>query len=305
MTPGSPLVVDGPYTSLGAAGALLSHDAPSNEIRIRIRADAWTIDSTSTIPDSPAEPLHTTWNVAGSPAFAPRWTSADRIGPRTHYQINRAAGSIDPTGEFTPYRLHIDGARDVVGLARILQDATSPSIHHQVEAWLGRFSTGIRIQLGELSDLGLMQMSYTFAVPGRVVSDDISPPNVGFGISYVLPVIHELLSAQPGELVIVDAPEGHLHPRAQRTVAALAAAAAADGVQVLLETHSDHVVNEARIAVRSGRISPDDVRVVFAMSSGDPSTVLHQPTIDSAGRLSEWPNGFLDEWLASNLELTT
>lgn len=81
--------------------------------------------------------------------------------------------------------------------------------------------------------------------------------NMGFGVSYSLPIIVALLSAREGDILVLENPEAHLHPRGQRKIGELVALAAANGVQIFMETHSDHVLNGIRLSVRNKKISSD------------------------------------------------
>lgn len=77
--------------------------------------------------------------------------------------------------------------------------------------------------------------------------------NVGFGLSYVLPIVLALLVTKPGGLVIIENPEAHLHPRGSY-LGRLIALAAEAGVQVVVETHSDHIINGIRLMPRLGKV---------------------------------------------------
>jgi predicted ATPase len=80
----------------------------------------------------------------------------------------------------------------------------------------------------------------------------------------------------------------------QTRMAELAAATAAQGAQVIMETHSDHVINGVRLAVKQGRIAPG--QTVFHYFTGDGSGARFvSPRIDSDGMLDQWPAGFFDE----------
>ncbi|MGO4420267.1 DUF3696 domain-containing protein [Streptomyces sp. MCAF7] len=95
-------------------------------------------------------------------------------------------------------------------------------------------------------------------------------------------------------MVLLENPEAHLHPQGQTQMATLAAAAAAQGAQVIIETHSDHVINGVRLAVKQGRITPR--QAVFHYFRGDGTGVeVVSPRIDSDGMLDQWPTGFFDE----------
>jgi predicted ATPase len=137
------------------------------------------------------------------------------------------------------------------------------------------------------------------SVRGQVPSRAYRSTNVGFGLTYVLPVITALLSADPGSLVIIENPEAHLHPRGQVRMGELMALASSAGVQVITETHSDHVLNGIRLAVHSGRLAPNRVRLLYFGREVDKSGIkarIFQPEIDADGRIDDWPEGFFDEF---------
>jgi predicted ATPase len=117
------------------------------------------------------------------------------------------------------------------------------------------------------------------------------PANVGFGFSYALPIVVAALTAAPGAVLIVESPEAHLHPAGQSAVGQFLARLASAGVQTILETHSDHVLNGIRRAVAErGLLSPDDVIVHFFGADG-----AAQLTMRGSGALTEWPEGFFDQ----------
>jgi predicted ATPase len=122
---------------------------------------------------------------------------------------------------------------------------------------------------------------------------------VGFGITYVLPVLVAVLSSSPGSIVLVENPEAHLHPRGQVQVGELLARAANAGVQVIVETHSDHVLNGIRGAVHSGIIDPKSLAIHYFSRievEGRVHSIVESPVIDKDGRFDRWPEGFFDEW---------
>jgi predicted ATPase len=115
-------------------------------------------------------------------------------------------------------------------------------------------------------------------------------------VTYVLPLILALLTAREGDLVLLENPEAHLHPRAQSRLARFCAKAAAAGIQVVLETHSDHVLNGVRVAVHAGQVPPEDLSILFFRGpTAPPGDVFLRIPIDRRGRLENWPSGFFDE----------
>ena len=100
--------------------------------------------------------------------------------------------------------------------------------------------------------------------------------------------------SSPGTLCLIENPEAHLHPRGQTRLAELAARAAAAGLQVFIETHSDHFLDGVRLAVRDGLISPDQTAIHY-FERRDDRTVVTSPEIDADGFLPHWPEGFFDQ----------
>ena len=116
-------------------------------------------------------------------------------------------------------------------------------------------------------------------------------------MTQLFPILVALLAARPGDVLLVENPEVHLHPRAQQRLGSLLASVAASGVQVIVETHSDHVLNGVRLAVKQPAIKPDDVAMHFfapALTGGE--FVPQSPKIDSDGKLDVWPEGFFDQF---------
>jgi predicted ATPase len=157
-------------------------------------------------------------------------------------------------------------------------------------------SPGVRLSLKPYSEIDLMTFSVTYLLGHQVASSEYRPTNVGFGITYALPIVVSVLSARPGGLVIVENPEAHLHPRGQVKMGELLCRAAAAGIQILVETHSDHVLNGIRLAVKGRLAAPADVALYHSKwEPGGKSPSLTLLTVKEDGRLSEWPDGFFDE----------
>ena len=175
-------------------------------------------------------------------------------------------------------------------------------------AWLQVVSPGaqVRIDKQEIAGSERFLQSVAFGRSGH--EHEFKPQNVGFGISYVLPVLVALLTSIREDIVIIENPEAHLHPRGQAEMGNLIARAAAYGIQVFVETHSDHVINGVRVAVKNGIVNPEDVNIAFFERKGHEITAedgtkhkeyyadVRNIQIDKTGSLSEYPEDFMDEW---------
>lgn len=193
-----------------------------------------------------------------------------------------------------------------------LHDSTwgdASTLIEQINAWLDEISPGARfcVDRVKLSD---DEESYVVKIGFGEESDmqQFKPQNVGLGISYVLPVLATLLTALPDAIIIIENPEAHIHPRGQAKLGELIARAVAFGVQLFVETHSDHVINGVRVAVRDGILKPEDVNISFFERKphrvlgpdGEIYTEIYSEvnpiSVDQNGMLSDYPKGFLDEW---------
>ena len=121
--------------------------------------------------------------------------------------------------------------------------------------------------------------------------------SVGVGVSQVLPVLAVCLLAEPGDIVLLEQPELHLHPALQMRLADFLLACVDSGRQIIVETHSEHLVNRLRrrVAEDGARDIGELVRIVFAERGGEGHTSFRASDINPLGGLSDdWPDGFLD-----------
>ena len=133
---------------------------------------------------------------------------------------------------------------------------------------------------------------------GRLVespreSDLVSIADVGFGVSQTLPVIVALLVAKPGQIVYIEQPEIHLHPRAQIKMAELLADAANRGVKVVAETHSSLLLRSVQTLVTKGYLAPERVKLHWFTRDKNGATVVDTAELDENGAFGEeWPEDF-------------
>ena len=173
-------------------------------------------------------------------------------------------------------------------------DEKSELIYKNVSAWLSEITyAGAEITASEKSS-DKLELFYSFN-KGKFRGNDFSPLNVGFGFSYVLPVILAVLSAKPGSLILIENPEAHLHPAAQSRLGRLLAMVAKYGVQVIIETHSEHIVNGARLSVLKEDIEPKDIVINFFSTNTEGGPSQQSLQVKEDGELSEWPVNFFDQ----------
>ena len=119
-------------------------------------------------------------------------------------------------------------------------------------------------------------------------------------MSQVLPVLVALLVADAGQLVYVEQPELHLHPRAQCVLARLMADAARRGVRLIVETHSALLLLSVRTLIAAGKLDPELVKLHwFTLRPEDGSSAVTTAELDQDGAYGDWPDDFGDVELAA------
>lgn len=126
-------------------------------------------------------------------------------------------------------------------------------------------------------------------------------PNVGFGISYLFPIVLSLLafSHKNDTILILENPEAHIHPKGQSIIGELIAKVANSGTKIILETHSDHILSGIRIAVKERTIHTDDINILFfnlEENKGQYLSKCDKINIDEDGRIANWPQNFFDQF---------
>jgi len=232
------------------------------------------------------------------------YLSAERFGPRKSYDkvytIRTHNTNLGIQGEKTPAFIQKAVSENVeVGIEALvhpsLREASALDnpklLYRNINAWLediiGRPVTA------KVSDDGKDTVRLTFSIKGSG-GEDFSALQVGFGFSFSLPVIVAPLIAKPGDLIIIENPEAHLHPSAQSKIGMLLALAAENDVQVIIETHSDHLLNGIRVAVKNKKLSAKNTAIHFF--SLDRVAQRQTFSIEEDGRTERWPSGFFDEW---------
>ena len=224
------------------------------------------------------------------------YLTAERLGPREHYVFDdpQLTPVVGPRGEHTVSVLH--SGRDARVLDELAIEGVSPTRFLQVEARMARFFPGCvlaieRVPHANAATLGIRISSGT---------DFQRPVHTGFGLTQVLPIVVAALSAGSGDLLLIENPEVHLHPAGQAAMGGFLAEVAAAGVQVMIETHSDHVLNGIRRAVGDRKLPGDDVALYFFRprredgASGEPQVL--SPIMDADGNIDSWPDGFFDQF---------
>lgn len=294
--------LNGPYgLALGDSQDVLHFDAEGEEIEINVKCAGTDYRYSFPSSDGRYPHLHVAHRpevppaeLAGrGPAFV--YLMAERLGPRDFLSVTSVETERIGVGEQGQYTAQVLAEYET---RTVRAELRHPDTEHgvttlrtQVEAWASYVISPV--QITAQWPPGLSASVLRFQEPG-LMSEPIRPANMGFGFSYALPVIVAGLLAPEGGLLLVENPEAHLHPAGQSRLGRFLARVAGSGVQVVIETHSDHTLNGVRLAIAEEQtIDYQDTIVHFFGKAEDGQPVPIDLT--DRGRLSAWPEGFFDQ----------
>lgn len=231
-----------------------------------------------------------------------QYLRADRVNPAVTYpQSQNAVGThrfLGSRGEFTAHFL-LEYGDQPIHCRSLAEPSASQTdrLLSQANAWMQRLSPDVSLDVENIRLTNLVQLRYSYRTKGiGGGGGQFRATNVGFGLTYSLPIIVACLSAKPGELLMIENPEAHLHPAGQLAIGNLLARTSAAGVQVIVETHSDHVLNGIRLAVKSGTLRAESAGFRFFRRNDEGAAEIQSPTVTQEGMLTEWPDGFFTQW---------
>lgn len=231
-----------------------------------------------------------------------QYLRADRVNPSVTYpKSQHAVGTrrfLGSRGEFTGHFL-LEYGDDPIGCSSLVDPdaAQADKLLSQTNAWMRRFSPDVTLDVENIRRTDLVQLRYSYRTKGiGGGGGQFRATNVGFGLSYSLPIVVACLSAKPTDLLLIENPEAHLHPEGQLAMGDLLARASAAGIQVIVETHSDHVLNGIRLAVKRGTLRAVDTGFRFFHRNDVGAAEIKCPVVSQDGMLSEWPSGFFTQW---------
>lgn len=241
------------------------------------------------------------------------YVCADRLGPQAFLPLNLALDSkpkVGDRGEFTlDFIDKLSKYGYLVPESLSHKNVSGVSFEYALRGWITEIAPGVEFKFSTLKKASIAHAEI----------DSYRPTNVGFGLSYTLPIIAATLGAAAvpptldlqddwvkewerkksaeGVFLVLENPEAHLHPQGQTAMGKLIALAASTGVQILVETHSEHVMDGVRIAVKEGLISSSEVTFHYLSKNNSGISEIKTPILDDNGKLDFWPEGFFDQTL--------
>ncbi len=237
-----------------------------------------------------------------------QFISAARLGPQVSYKkddvvvdIHNQISVLEGQAEYFVHFLDRNKNKDVMeNLCN--KNSKSNDLFSQTTAWEREISEGVNIVVQDVGNLGY-ELKYQFNTESREgKTNPFRASNVGFGITYVMPIIVAILSSQPDALLLIENPEAHLHPNGQAKLVELICLAAQAGIQIVIETHSDHIINGILVQckkfeeVQKG-ISKNNVSIYhFDRNEIEHCSIATKINIEDNGKVRYTPEGFFDQF---------
>lgn len=220
------------------------------------------------------------------------YIGAERLGPREVYSLEdpQSAIVVGTIGEYAASMFWWGSSE------HILDELALPNIpdtlYQQVNARMRKFFPGSEIVVEPVKQANAVNLGFRTSNE----TDFHRPAHAGFGLTQVFPIVVAALSASKDDILLIENPEVHLHPAGQAMMGQFLADVARAGIQVILETHSDHILNGVRRSVKAGRLAPDQVAIHFFRPRTADSAQVISPIIDLSGNIDSWPDGFFDQY---------
>ena len=307
----------GDLCDLGISGELACQSSNAHDLKIQLEFQnqdslyysfAYPDDLMDTLLSADMKNISDKETLKGYSLFNEnfQYISAFRFGPQKSYtrdtslvaskkQISKMMGQCEYTVHFLECYKNQNIPIKELAIENDADLTEDLRLGEQVGRWLRKISPHIKIDIepkGEDCNL-----NYKFDRVDNLITDKMSAINTGFGITYVLPILVALLSAKTDSLILIENPEAHIHPKGQAVLMELISIAVHAGVQVVIETHSDHIVNGSLVAVNKGIIDKDELSLYyFEREEHEHIAVGHQLNVKSDGHIIPAPpQGFFDQ----------
>lgn len=222
--------------------------------------------------------------------------TAERQGPRYEYDRRLTyANGCGCKGENTGNVISDNWNSRVVGAKLLYEKKSEELFNIALDDWVDYIFPGVNVRVQPVGT-----QSYQVLIRERFHNVQTDSTNIGFGISYALPILVGALLTNEDSWLVVENPEAHIHAKAQSNMGYFLGMMAAAGTRVVVETHSEHIVNGIRrAAVVSGRLQAKDVNIYFFKGKSESELI----TVDDLGNLSDFPVDFFDQQRQDMLEI--
>ena len=229
-----------------------------------------------------------------------RW-GAKSIFPKDTYatETQKQLSLNNGQGELVAHYLYKFGSTEALDYSK--GELSDLSLMSQTVYWEQKISPHVTVHVETGKDNNSYAITYGYeGNENQRPIQELKAENVGFGISYTLPLLVALLSAKPGSLVIIENPEAHLHPDGQAELAKLITMVAQNGIQVIVETHSDHIITGTQLACKAYSkgdcfgIDKKNVSIYYFSNDLVHNLKIDDLSLEDTGFFVYQPKGFFD-----------
>jgi predicted ATPase len=221
------------------------------------------------------------------------YIAADRVGPQEFYIKSTLPNFINvgTKGEFVANVLLQKKADLVHDILTIKEKDSSQELEIQTGEWLSKIldTENVKVFVSNEESTRVITLTFGFG------QTKFRPANIGFGYTYILPIIISGLIAKKGEILIVENPEAHLHPKAQSNLVQFLSLVASCGVQVFIESHSEHILNGLRLCVLKEDINLSHKDISILYFQDDANQLYTKLNVKENGKIDNWVEGFFDQ----------
>ena len=212
------------------------------------------------------------------------YLNAERMAPHYVYENTDFADFCDCHGGNTGNVIQ-KHENDDCSITRAFSNSDKNKWSIELDKWVDYIFPGVAVEIipsgGDLYQMKMLGSAAT---------------NVGFGITYALPILVSGLTVPNDGILIVENPEAHLHAKAQSNMGYFLARMAAAGIHVIIETHSEHIVNGIRRMIVEGKtdMSHENLTIYFFQNKDGERNIM-EISMDENGNLSAFPEDFFDQ----------
>jgi len=233
------------------------------------------------------------WNVFNFFTTKVRYLGANRAAPTALFALDAPSSwsEVGIDGSNVATALSQYGMTPISYWSPVEKQIVSRPLLDAVVEWMRYFGL-----VDNLSPMNYGKLGTFLELKAPGVERPLDLTAVGFGTSQVLPIVVQGLLTPRSGLFIVEQPEVHMHPKLQSRLAHFFFALSQTGVQCMVETHSDHLIDQLRLLIAKGKADvKEKIKIYFATNTEGKGTSFEEVRLSDQGMIQNWPEGFMDE----------
>lgn len=221
-----------------------------------------------------------------------QYLNAERIGPRITNEVMGDYNQVAVHGNNAAYQMELADLNKK-NIHKLLKngDSLSHKFSYYVEMWLSAIIGSMTVDVRVDYNKAITETRFK----NKIAGENVIPTMTGFGITYVFPIVVAALlcTTEKNSLFIIENPEAHLHPYAQSNLGKFLALISLAGVQVIVETHSEHIIDGARLQL--AKMQNTEHMMIHFFDHPNEYIDIQTLSLNKYGEVDHWPKGFFDQ----------